>query len=127
MPPSRFRRSLVFGVNQFAVLEYLLLHHGAVVGISGQRAVAWRGAELHQLVAAEDVGVRAFLAVVAVKVLDDIFVVAFADQLAMEAAFDCAVAHIRHVDFLAFKFCFDDGFQRGNILGEAKFFCRLQQ
>lgn len=33
-----------------------------------------------------------FLAVVAVKVLDDIFVVAFADQLAMEAAFDCAVA-----------------------------------
>lgn len=24
--------------------------------------------------------------------------------------------------FLAFKFCFDDGFQRGNILGEAEFF-----
>lgn len=89
---SRFRRPLVFGVNQFAVLEYLLLHHGAVVGVSGQRAVAWCGAELHQLVAAEDVGVRTFLAVVAVKVLDDIFVVAFADQLAMEAAFDCAVA-----------------------------------
>ena len=92
MLPSRFRRPLVFGVNQFAVLEYLLLHHCAVVGVSGQRAVAWRGAELHQLVAAEDVGVRAFLAVVAVKVLDDVFVVAFADQLAMEAAFDCAVA-----------------------------------
>lgn len=89
---SRFRRPLVFGVNQFAVLEYLLLHHGAVVGVSGQRAVAWRGAELHQLVAAEDVGARAFLAVVAVKVLDDVFVVAFADQLAMEASFDCAVA-----------------------------------
>ena len=24
---------LVFGVNQFAVLEHLLLHHGAVVGV----------------------------------------------------------------------------------------------
>lgn len=92
MLPSRFRRPLVFGVNQFAVLEHLLLHHGAVVGVSGQRAVAWRSAELHQLVAAEDVGVRAFLAVVAVKVLDNVFVVAFADQLAMEASFDCAVA-----------------------------------
>lgn len=92
MLPSRFRRPLVFGVNQFAVSEHLLLHYRAVVSVSGQRAVAWRGAELHQLVTAEDVGVRAFLAVVAVKVLDDIFVVAFADQLAMEAAFDCAVA-----------------------------------
>lgn len=30
--------------------------------------------------------------------------------------------HIRHVDFLAFEFCFDDGFQRGNILREAEFF-----
>ena len=84
--------SLVFGVNQFAVLEHLLLHHSTVVGISGQRAVAWCGTELHQLVTAEDVGVRAFLAVVAVKVLDNVFVVVFADQLAMEAAFDCAVA-----------------------------------
>ena len=92
MLPSCFRRPLVFGVNQFAILEHLLLHHGAVVGVSGQRAVAWRGAELHQLVAAEDIGIGAFLAVVAVKVLDDIFVVAFADQLAMEAAFDCTVA-----------------------------------
>ena len=92
MPSSRFRRPLVFGVNQFAVLEYLLLHHRAVVSVSGQRAIAWRGAELHQLVAAEDVGIRAFLAVVAVKVLDDVFVVTFADQLAMEATFDCAVA-----------------------------------
>ena len=35
MPSSRFRRPLVFGVNQFAVLEHLLLHHGAVVGVSG--------------------------------------------------------------------------------------------
>ena len=89
---SRFRRPLVFGVNQFAVLEHLLLHYRTVVGVSGQRAVAWRSAELHQLVAAEDVGICTFLAVVAVKVLDDIFVVAFANQLAMEAAFDCAVA-----------------------------------
>lgn len=92
MLPSCFRRPLVFGVNQFAILEHLLLHHGAVEGVSGQRAVAWRGAELHQLVAAEDIGIGAFLAVVAVKVLDDIFVVTFADQLAMEAAFDCTVA-----------------------------------
>ncbi len=92
MLPSRFRRPLVFGVNQFAVLEHLLLHYRAVVSVSGQRAVAWRGAELYQLVAAEDVGVCAFLAVVAVKVLDNVFIVAFADQLAMEAAFDCAVA-----------------------------------
>ena len=92
MMPSRFRRPLVFGVNQFAVLEHLLLHYRTVVSVSGQRAVAWRCAELHQLVAAEDVRVRAFLTVVAIKVLDDIFVVAFADQLAMEAAFDCAVA-----------------------------------
>lgn len=92
MLSSRFRRPLVFGVNQFAVLEHLLLHYRAVVSVSGQRAVAWRGAELHQLIAAEDVGVCAFLAVVAVKVLDNVFIVAFADQLAMEAAFDCAVA-----------------------------------
>lgn len=92
MFPSCLRRPLVFGVNQFAVLEHLLLHYCTVVSVSGQRAVAWRGAELHQLVTAEDVGVCAFLAVVAVKVLDDIFVVAFADQLAIEAAFDCAVA-----------------------------------
>ena len=92
MLPSRFRRPLVFGVNQFTILEHLLLHYRAVVSVSGQRAVAWRGAELYQLVAAEDVGVCAFLAVVAVKVLDNVFIVAFADQLAMEAAFDCAVA-----------------------------------
>ena len=92
MLSSRFRRPLVFGVNQFTVLEHLLLHYRAVVGVSGQRAVAWRSAELHQLVAAEDVGICAFLAVVAVKVLDNVFIVAFADQLAMEAAFDCAIA-----------------------------------
>ncbi len=30
--------------------------------------------------------------------------------------------HIRHVDFLAFKFCFNNGFQRGNTSGEAEFF-----
>ena len=30
--------------------------------------------------------------------------------------------HISHVDFLAFEFCIDDGFQRGNILDEAELF-----
>ena len=57
----------------------------------------------------------------------------FSDGLKLDTSFHTRIVqnnrdiafgfvHIRHVDFLAFEFCFDNGFQRGNISGEAEFF-----
>ncbi len=57
----------------------------------------------------------------------------FSDGLKLDTSFHTRIVqndrdiafgfvHIRHVDFLAFEFCFDNGFQRDNISGEAEFF-----